>query len=168
MTKRYWVRRMIDFTFEIAGKFIISEVIEGEAIILNMNTGEYFSAENVGAEIWQHALAGHSYRAIVDSASAFYVGAPAIVEKIDEFLVKAEAAKLLKREPALEVGSGNSGPRWQSPYIDPELVSHAHVSDLMELDPIHEVAEAGWPLQMAIPEEQPPLQWPTRSKQADS
>ena len=42
--------------FEVNSPAVVSEVIDGEAVIMNLKSGNYFSIQNSGAVIWDLSL----------------------------------------------------------------------------------------------------------------
>ena len=126
------------------------ETIEGEVILIDLETGTYYSLREAGAEVWQGIAQGAEETEIVDALIASYEGPP------DE--IRAAAADLLAElaregliEPAGEDGSPaearapsvTGGGR--VPFRAPVLEKHTDMQDLILLDPVHEVDPRGWP-----------------------
>src|SRR5262249_54452664 len=71
---------------------VTHETIDGETVILNLDSGSYYSIDNAGAMIWGLIDAGASIEQIVDSISIRYTGNSqeiesgiiALVEKLEQ------------------------------------------------------------------------------------
>jgi hypothetical protein len=124
---------------------VINEVIDGEAVVIHLGTGDYFSLRGSGAYVWQALDAGAQTSAIVAAFTDAGLGAsdqvePAVLAIID--LLLAEALIVPDDEggpdPALGRPEGSS-------FESPELEKFTDMQDLILLDPVHEVDERGWP-----------------------
>lgn len=126
---------------------LASEVIDGEAIIMNMATGVYHSATGVGAVIWQALLDG----ADEDAIAAVLAGAfptQSLAGDLARFFGELSHAGLIVGSP------GNGGTAAIDldgiDYAAPRLESYGDMQDLIMLDPIHDVSEQhGWPVRPA-------------------
>jgi coenzyme PQQ synthesis protein D (PqqD) len=54
--------------------------LEGESVLLNLETGMYYGLDPVGTRAWQLAEAGRSLRAVRDALVEEYDAEPAIIE----------------------------------------------------------------------------------------
>jgi len=131
--------------FSINDQDICSEEIDGEVIIINLTTGCYYSLRGSAAALWPLALAGWSAAEI---ATQFMSAAsePASIEAeitafIDHLCVENI---LLKRSDAVrqEVTGLVPAINFSTPFVE----KFTDMQELLLVDPIHEVAEAGWPL----------------------
>ena len=122
---------------------VVHETIDGEAILINLATGTYFSLEGSGAEVWSLLVAGSS---VGDAASAL-----AAKHGADEGAVRAEVAQLAAalvdhglltgEVPALDPAGGALGT-----FVAPALGVFTDMEEFLLVDPIHEVEpEKGWP-----------------------
>ena len=133
--------------FRIQAPKVISETIDGETIIINLESGHYFSLNHGGGQIWNDIQAGLSVGQIVELTSRRYPDAgaqalPATVEFIESLLREGlvVAAEASPSSNALAVGGPNG------PFEKPAIQKYEDMQDLLLLDPIHEVDEMGWPL----------------------
>ncbi|MBY0408354.1 MAG: PqqD family peptide modification chaperone [Rickettsiales bacterium] len=121
----------------------MSEVIEGETIIIDMQTGTYFSTDGLGSALWAAAVAGQGRQALVDGASKAYPAAAEAGADTVAFLDALVAAGLLVETPG---AAGMGDVAWPAgEYAKPQLHQHSDMQDLIMLDPIHEVDNVGWP-----------------------
>jgi hypothetical protein len=63
--------------------------LEGESVLLNLETGTYYGLDVVGTRAWQLAAAAGSLRAVRDALAEEYDAEPAVIER--DLLVLAEA-----------------------------------------------------------------------------
>jgi Coenzyme PQQ synthesis protein D (PqqD) len=142
----------MDQRYEINQPAVASEVINGEAIMMHHASGDYFSANGIGAVVWQWIGEAKSHDQIVCALEAsFPQSAGDIRGAVDAFL-----ADLLRHELIRAIASGD-GPAPGAPpqqtarlageFAPPVLNVYSDMRDVLLLDPIHEVEEAsGWPM----------------------
>lgn len=130
--------------FALGAPAIVSEVIDGEAIIIDMRTGNYFSTEALGAMLWQAAIAGQDRQALIASVTAAYPDTGAVGEDAAAFLdLLVENGLLVETSMKAAV---SDAPVWPiGAYAAPKLHQHSDMQDLIMLDPIHDVDTMGWP-----------------------
>jgi hypothetical protein len=63
--------------------------LEGESVLLNLETGMYYGLDAVGTRAWQLAAADGSLRAVRDALAEEYDAEPAVIER--DLLALAEA-----------------------------------------------------------------------------
>jgi hypothetical protein len=139
---------------------VVAEIIDGEAVIMDLASGHYFSTQGVGCDVWRGVEAGHSAQHIVESIIDRYDGAPDVVDPT----VRSFLADLLLRALIIEVDpavtsagrNGTGAPlTGQLPpaaagsrpaFVPPVLSAYTDMEELLLLDPIHDVDETGWPM----------------------
>lgn len=124
---------------------VTSEIIDGEAVVIDLESGSYFSMQNTAALIWSMLEQGASRSAILDNvASAYSKGMEEIKEDVNQFVDKLLAIALIvetDQDDTLTVAVSAT----QDSYQKPELTQYDDMQDLLLLDPIHNVDESGWP-----------------------
>jgi hypothetical protein len=115
---------------------VAAEVLDGEAIIINLATGIYYSMDGVGGSTWALIEAGRSLAEIVAAMAARYDVSPERADedlrKVVEELVREELVTVSDRERA----APSQPPAEQSlPYDPPELKIYRDMGDLLALDP---------------------------------
>ena len=128
---------------------IIHEIIHGEAILVNLETGSYYSADQVGAVIWDGIENGMSVAQIVDAVTHAYAGDVADKQaRVEAFLEQLQKERLVLAAETLETNLSLACltlPTNIPPFVAPELKKYTEMEDLLLLDPIHDVDNAGWP-----------------------
>lgn len=139
-----------DTHLSVSGSHVIAETIDGETVVINLETGLYFSLVGTASEVWEAVRAGTTRAALLVALGARYAASPdAIAEATDAFLEAMAADGLLRREASAarstpEPAAAPAGGQ-RPPFVPPTLQRFHDVQDLLLLDPIHEVDERGWP-----------------------
>jgi hypothetical protein len=136
-------------SFRINAPDVINETIDGEAIILHLGTGRYYSAQGCGAQAWSWLSAGIPTACVVDLLAANYDSDRTTIEAaLGRFVEQLRAEDLLAVSPssAAEVPRPVVPPGDREPFALPLLECYTDLQDLLLLDPVHEVdAGRGWP-----------------------
>ncbi len=123
---------------------IVSEVVDGEAVILDLRSGRYYTVDGVGAQVWAGASAGLRLPEIVASCRAHFPGEPSVDDDVDGFLEFIVTAGLLV--PAQESAPADSRVlNWPDRYSPPVMQCFDDLADMMAMDPVHDVGQSGWP-----------------------
>jgi len=115
---------------------VSAKVLDGEAVIINLSTGVYFSASGAGAVAWALLQAGHDRAGIADGvAERFGVPADQVDADLGPFLADLQTHELVvpgrPDGPPAEVDLEVAG----SAYAAPLLEVYTDMSDLLALDP---------------------------------
>jgi hypothetical protein len=129
---------------------IVSEVIDGEAIIVNLANGFYYNLDRSAAEIWGWLEAGWSIEEIVSMIRDRYDCAGADPETAVRTLVGTLVADDLigsradaSDRPQIERGAEMAGEK--PAFRVPSFQRYEDMRGFLLVDPIHEVNETGWP-----------------------
>jgi hypothetical protein len=112
-------------------------MIDGEAIIVNLTTGVYYSMDKVGAEVWEMIGQGLSTLQIAAAVAARYeieqdkalVDIERLTEKLgaEDLIVMSDEPDADASHPALAAN--------RLPYAIPRLEIYRDMGDLLALDP---------------------------------
>jgi Coenzyme PQQ synthesis protein D (PqqD) len=130
---------------------VINETIDGEAVIINLATGDYFSLGGAGADIWQEIERMASVEDIVQSLGYRYDGDPqrfeqavwSLIEQLQRHGLIVPADGIEPQDISPRSAAANSGSKMH--FQEPTLETYTDMQDLILLDPVHEVDERGWP-----------------------
>jgi len=140
--------------YKINVPHIVHEIFEDkEAAIINLKSGNYYSLDPVGAVVWAQIGAGATLGEIVEQMLARYEGDSAdvrqSVERFIDALMTEELVALASDDKAEVNGAPVRAPDHENgsklPFTPPMLERYNDMQELLLLDPIHEVDEAGWP-----------------------
>ena len=135
--------------YRVRDKNVVSEVIDEEAIVMDLSTGAYFSSGGAGALIWDGIVCGFEAARIKQRVQqAFCVDPTRLNTDFEAFLVLLLANKLVDFAPEASVSDAD----WSVPlpaeprgYEAPVLNRYDDLQELALLDPIHDVEDSGWP-----------------------
>ncbi len=137
---------------------VVYETIEGEAILIHLETGFYYSLDGTGSEIWDLVAAGCTLEEITTHLRQKYEAPPGAVEDAVATLI----ARLLEEGLVVEADASSNGSAslesrnlaeadGRTAFVAPVLHRYTDMADFMLVDPIHEVGETGWPEPQAAP-----------------
>ena len=130
---------MIAQTYQVNGEDIVFEEFDGDLVILNLLTGQYFGMNPVAAKIWT---------ALVQSTPGDQIEAahtnPEAVRRYVQYLGEL---RLIKPADAPGVDLSDADKAAIAALTEvPKIDVFGDLSDLLIADPIHDVDEgAGWP-----------------------
>jgi hypothetical protein len=140
--------------FRINRPIVVDEVFDDEVVIIHFDTGNYYSLDSVGTEIWGLIESGASVGEIVASLANRYDGSEEVIEEATaQFVAELQEEDLLapgkpmdlatvgEPEEGLEAKRAATGRSFRAPIVS----RYTDMQDLLLLDPIHEVDEEGWP-----------------------
>ncbi len=141
---------MIAGCYQIDQPSVVSETIDDEVVILDLRAGLYFSITGLGAAIWNALVAGHAVEAILAAAStAFPEHASEVGPAVSQFVARLVEQKLLLPAASPAVAPADAL-HLGGAFAAPVLSSYEDMEDLLLLDPIHDVEEAGWPVRKPV------------------
>jgi hypothetical protein len=141
----------MDRVYQINTPAVVSEIIDGEAVIMDLKSGNYYSTDGVGTVLWHGIELGKTYPQLLDLVKAAF---PTVTEDlaaaIDPFIDELITHELIREMPAESAGAVpdqvdlpqvNGAREFRAPILN----VYADMKDLLLLDPIHDVDEVGWP-----------------------
>lgn len=133
---------------------VVHEAFEDEVVIVNLDTGNYYSLEGAGADIWRGIEQGALVDEITEATAHRYDGPrdeiQVAVKKLLDDLQSEQLVTLCEaadRGPVGLVsthesnGDGKDKPTFQTPVLN----RFTDMQELLLLDPVHDVDETGWP-----------------------
>lgn len=128
--------------YEVVEPSAIYEYIDGEVLALNLLTGIYVQMKSLSAELFHALASGHSAE-VVETAAIMAGYGTDVVKQFETHYSEWVALGLLRV-------CANSGPDVPAHLtLQPGLsFSEEHWDDLSELimmDPVHDVSPQGWP-----------------------
>jgi hypothetical protein len=121
--------------FRLNEPAVIADVIDGEAVIMNLERGSYYGLDKVGADIWRAILAGRASDEIADAIARRF--------SIERERVSADVRGITHRmlEEGLIVAASDGA--WApsdieittASYVEPTLTVYSDMKDLLAFDP---------------------------------
>ena len=129
-----------------------AKVLDGEAVIINLLNGTYYSLDRAGAVVWELAAGGHTVGEIVDGLTLRYdVDASRAQSDVGRLVSELVAERLLVSANGTHNGASNgsngsangssngtahgAGANGREPYDVPMLTTYRDMADLLALDP---------------------------------
>ncbi len=119
-----------------------------ETVILNLESGSYYSVQATGNAIWELACGGVSDAAIHRQVRQSYAGSSEFLsDATTAFLDQIVAEGLVDSTDTTDTGDHAAvAPVESAPdFTAPLLQKYTDMEEMLLLDPIHEVDEHGWP-----------------------
>ena len=133
----------------------VSEVIDGELVVINLEKGSYYSSEGIGAYLWQCVEQRVAPGAILASLTGGFGLAPEQARAdLESYFGALRREGLIREAGPDEALTGDAPDVAGLPYAPPELKVYSDMQDLLLLDPIHDVGEEGWPVKPRTPDQQ--------------
>jgi hypothetical protein len=132
--------------FDVDSRRVVHETIDGETILINLQSGNYYSLTGCGSEVWSLLSGGWSDHEVAAELERRYDAdgvAGAIYALVDD----------LAGEQLLEPHAGGNGngsrPALEgsadADFVPPRLEKFTDMQYFLLVDPVHEVEAAGWP-----------------------
>ncbi len=124
-------------TFRVNSEEVAAKVVEGEAILINLTSGVYYSMDGLGARIWSLLEAHHSVDAITDAIADGYAVPTERCRSDVEILIRQllEENLILETEESPSGRATLAGANGKLDYAAPELNIYRDMGDLLALDP---------------------------------
>jgi len=142
-------------SFRIESPKVVYEVFDDEVVIINLETGVYYSLNGLGAEIWTRIE--ETDDVVLELAARYQRPAGDVEAAVRPFLDGLVAEGLVAPDPRANGErrhrtSGATAVTRVSTFEAPVLHKYSDMQELLLLDPIHEVDEVGWPVRPNEPD----------------
>ncbi len=135
--------------FKLGGPNFAQDVIDGEAIIVNLEKGIYYSLDQAGALIWQSLSKGESDQEVLAELLGSYRGQVSEIEcGLQDLVSELEREGILVADgdgPHQSPAAILRGAEGKPAFAKPNLQKYNDMEAILVLDPIHEVDMTGWP-----------------------
>lgn len=135
-------------TWTVKQSGVIHQDFEGEGVVIDLDTGNYFSLPGAAGALWRRLTAGAASAAdLADELVSLYeVDHAAALADAIVFLADLEREGLVVDGAGTAVAVGSPPVVDRAAYVAPTLDAYRELQDLLLLDPVHEVDPAvGWP-----------------------
>ena len=130
---------------------VTHETIDGEAVIINLDSGNYYSLVEAGSLIWALVDRGASASEVHELLQQSYQGDATDIDRgVQDLLVQLQQESLIVPVDgaaafhATQLNQPTNGHEKPS-FNPPSLNKYSDMQELLLLDPIHDVDDAGWP-----------------------
>jgi hypothetical protein len=134
--------------FNVDPDRVVHETIDDETILIQLETGTYYSLTGAGAEIWELLSQGLPLGAVASTLRARYPDeTPRALAELDRLVQQLTKERLLQPASLRRAASGPTVLEPASnPFEPPVLHRYTDMEYFLRLDPIHEIDPTiGWP-----------------------
>jgi hypothetical protein len=133
---------MLNSRYAVPGAGVVSEAFDGDIVVLDLDSGRYFSFTDSGCALWEALVEGIAPVALLHEGNVYTKDdVEKFVQELIEFRLVAAIA-----EPATSEVSEAMGAKLSQAKEKLEISVYDDLADLFLFDPIHDVEEgAGWP-----------------------
>ncbi len=112
------------------------EIIEGEAVVINLATGVYYSLNGVAGEIWRMVTERLPVTTMVEELTSGYdVDAETAARDVRRVLEELAGEGLVRPAAAGAVRAASAATGLRGTYVPPEIEIYRDMQDLLALDP---------------------------------
>jgi coenzyme PQQ synthesis protein D (PqqD) len=139
--------------FRVNTPTVTHEIIDGEAVIINLDSGNYYSLVETGSLIWSLLEKGASAGQVQDLLQQGYQGNAADIDRgvqellaqlqQEDLIVPVDAAPVVELTELKQIVPANGQDK--PTFNPPQLNKYSDMQELLLLDPIHDVDDTGWP-----------------------
>jgi hypothetical protein len=140
--------------FRIETPRVVHETFDDEVVIIDFETGSYYSLDKVGTHVWSLIERGATLGEIVESLARSYHGSrPQIESAVQRFTSELQEQNLVSPagagpspQPEAADRQADAEPSAEHAVFEPPVLQeYTDMQELLLLDPIHEVDDSGWP-----------------------
>ncbi len=128
-----------DWALRVNTQLVACEIVDSEAVIINLSNGIYYTMDAVGAEVWRMIEEGRTLQGIADAlASGYSVSADdalADLEQIAQELLQEELVIIDEGGSDVSQAPADDPRAALGPYSKPTLVRYSDMSEVLALDP---------------------------------
>ena len=117
---------------------VAAEILDGEAVMINLSTGVYYSMDKAGALVWDRLQAGCTLDDVITAVTGTY----AVPREQAESNVRELVEELVQENLLIPLENGDAIPapgtieqQGKVPYEIPKLNIYRDMGDLLALDP---------------------------------
>jgi hypothetical protein len=118
------------------GDRLASTVIDGDAVLVDLATGVYYSLDGTAGTVWQMIENGRTVEEIAQRLASLYDTTPAqALSDVESLVLRLLKEDLIVEAAPSEPAAPEPLPDHRSPYRTPTLEMYTDMSDLLALDP---------------------------------
>lgn len=139
--------------FFVSRPQVIQETFDDEIVIVDLDSGNYYSLGKIGADAWNLLEQGRNFGEITQSlAHAYSAETGVVASAMADLLTQLQSENLISQAETrgIEYSNSDAHSDYQlnaagEVFQVPTLQKFTDMQELLLLDPIHEVDSSGWP-----------------------
>ncbi len=135
-------------SYRVNAPKVVYEAFEDETVLINLDSGNYYSFSGSGALIWDRIVSGESIASVIEYLQDRFPDATDVALSVEDFVRELIKENLIVKNSsgmAENMRQGKAEIPTLARFERPVLQKYSDMQDLLLLDPIHEVDEMGWP-----------------------
>jgi len=134
--------------YQLNSPGVVNDIVDDEVVIVNLDTGVYYSTVQSGTTVWQYIESGCTIEEITKAVIDQHTGdSTFMTQNVHAFLEQLLAEGLIVpgdgASPAADVAKATTDRK--EPFEAIVFQKYVDMEDLLLLDPVHEVDDRGWP-----------------------
>lgn len=122
----------------------IAELVDGEYVVINLDTGKYFNMVGLGAQLFEALISGVSLPELMSLGDG-----DTFSRDLEQFVALALEEGLIHEAPSVSSNSQSIPVKLSGIPETLRINVYTDMQELLGLDPIHEVdSSQGWPHQV--------------------
>lgn len=138
-----------DRSFECNAPDVVFENFGDEVILLNLQSGNYYSLDPIGMFYWECLSQGVPPREIASHICSFYAGGvdqELMLDDLDALFGEFQSEGLIRPSDSCRaIAEITKTALLPAEYACPTLSRFDDFAEMLLLDPVHDVSQAGWP-----------------------
>jgi hypothetical protein len=139
-----------DRSFECNAPDVVFEDFGDEVVVLNLQSGNYYSLDPIGMFYWECLRQGVPPREIAAHICPFYAGGveeELIAADLDVLFDEFQSEGLIRSSDTYRAISevASMAKKFPAEYVCPMLSKFDDFAEMLLLDPVHDVSAVGWP-----------------------
>jgi len=132
--------------FALNSPKVIGEAIDGEVMIINLESGIYYSLTGTAAAAWPLVASGVPAHSIAESVAVACAADPgAVARDFAVFIGQLLAESIIRGADPADSNGATTPPPGAAAYTGFALNRYDDMRALLVVDPVHEVGDFGWP-----------------------
>lgn len=141
--RRLVILKNPNMTYQLKTPPCISELVDGEYVVINLDTGKYFNMVGMGAQVFEALIAGASVQALISIGEG-----ELFAKNLEDFLALALEEGLIHESATVPPNMSSIPVKLSGSLETLKINVYTDMQELLGLDPIHEVDPSqGWPHQ---------------------
>lgn len=123
----------------------ISETVDNETIIINLDTGNYYSVNESATVIWKELEKPQTLSSLTAFTENIYAASEDTIKTALQILLDFLVKEQLILETTAAVTTEQLTNTTKKPFIAPVIDKYDDMQEMLLADPIHDVDDSGWP-----------------------
>ena len=141
-------------SFKIASPEIASERLDGEVILVSLESGKYFNFNGTASDVFWMIERGVPREKWEELLSRYFNNSDSMTHDINVLVSKLLTSRIITQSSADPITLTSNEYELPNDYkrdkwISPELTEFSDLKDLILVDPVHDTSLEGWPIENA-------------------